>query len=944
MKQNVLSFIAMLLILIYINQVQAQNCVITESGLTNILCGNNNTDTDPTDDVISFQLNPIGDATGTIYDVSVSSGSIIPENAEYGVSTTFFLQLGSAGSGDIELTITDRDSSSCTLVEMITDPGSCSDQCNISEFVVGVSECNDNGTITNPTDDRITFDLMPTGQNLSSQYIITASSGEITPDTAEYGEMTEFTLGEGTAGNGEVLVTITDIVDSECFVIVLIEDPGSCSPVCEFTNSGLDNITCDDNGTPANADDDIISFELHPEGYNFSGTYTVGTSPGSVVPFIADFGETTTFTMSNGSAGSGNIALTIFDTDNVNCMILDTIIDPGSCSDQCNILDAGLSNTSCNDNGTGVDDSDDYITFDLNPVGNNIGEYNVTVSSGEVTPTTGIFGTVSSFNLNPGSAGTEVEVTLTSVNDETCSFTVVIGNVGTCSVDCELQNAELSDQSCEVNGTAEPDDDYIIFNLNPTGVNLSEGYTVSVSNGIISPQEALYGVATTFRLNNGSIGAGDVVVTIVDNNSSSCSIEVMILDPGVCEGECQIETGGLQNISCNDNGTPQTSNDDYIRFSLHPQGVNLSDSFRVESSLGLVEPAIAPYGVPTEFRLIDGSAGGGTLIINIIDQGGNACTLEQVITDPGACSNTCNLEDAGFVNLMCNDNSTPKDPNDDYMTFELNPIGSFLSDSYIVSVDQGIVSPDTAFYGSSTLFSLQEGSAGDGNITITLTDINGEDCQISIPITDTGVCSDEIICEVTGREIFFTGDSLACVTDTIAKEAVFSTSGIGDNYFYLLLNEEDSIIDVLEDSLSLLDLPAGDYTVIGIALLNDTLTMTSLSDTSSLDCYELSSNEIEITILDAEECVSGIEDIALDLDWKVFPNPAENSIHVAINEISDYKNASLLIYNANGQLIHQIPDIRQQVTNIYVVDDKPGLYIIKLKTDQGVTYKKYMKL
>lgn len=101
-------------------------CNITSADLTALTCNNNTTTSDPADDYISFSLNPTGNDLGATYTVSVSSGTITPTTGTYGAATTFQLQDGSAGAGNVTVTITDADESGCTLDVAITDPGSCS--------------------------------------------------------------------------------------------------------------------------------------------------------------------------------------------------------------------------------------------------------------------------------------------------------------------------------------------------------------------------------------------------------------------------------------------------------------------------------------------------------------------------------------------------------------------------------------------------------------------------------------------------------------------------------------------------------------------------------------------------------------------------------------------------------------------------------------------------
>lgn len=104
----------------------APGCNIATADLTALTCNNNTTTSDPADDYISFSLNPTGAQLGATYSVSVSSGTITPTTGTYGAATSFQLQDGSAGAGNVTVTITDADESGCTLDVAITDPGSCS--------------------------------------------------------------------------------------------------------------------------------------------------------------------------------------------------------------------------------------------------------------------------------------------------------------------------------------------------------------------------------------------------------------------------------------------------------------------------------------------------------------------------------------------------------------------------------------------------------------------------------------------------------------------------------------------------------------------------------------------------------------------------------------------------------------------------------------------------
>jgi hypothetical protein len=104
---------------------------------------------------------------------------------------------------------------------------------------------------------------------------------------------------------------------------------------------------------------------------------------------------------------------------------------------------------------------------------------------------------------------------------------------------------------------------------------------------------------------------------------------------------------------------------------------------------------------------------------------------------------TCNITSAGLSNVQCNNSATPSIKTDDYISFSLNPTGALLGSTYTVSSNNGgIVTPSTGSYGIATNFRLQNGSADNlTTYTITITDISGIPCQITVNIGPISSCS-----------------------------------------------------------------------------------------------------------------------------------------------------------------------------------------------------------
>jgi hypothetical protein len=734
----------------------SEECQLTDADLDLLVCNNGGTPTDVTDDFLSFTLNPSGNNLGTNYNVSVNTGSVSPISSSYGVPTSFSLQGGSAGGGDVILTISDDNDPACTIDITILDPGNCSPDCALDNAGLLLVACNSNSTASNETDDFITFSLDPTGFNLGSDYTVSVNMGSITPMVGSYGSSSSFILQNGSAGGGDVTVVITDVDDPTCSIMVTIIDPGSCSTECSLDDANLSLVNCNNGGSITDITDDFISFSLDPGGVNLGTNYTISVNTGSVSPTNSTYGAPTNFSLQGGSAGGGDVIVTITDVDDTDCMISITITDPGNCSPECSLDASGLDLVNCNSNATASDETDDFIAFILDPTGLNLGsDYNVSVDMGSVTPSTASYGTATSFSLQGGSAGAgDVILTITDVDDSDCSISITIIDPGSCSTDCSLDDTGLSAVACNNGGTdSDASDDFISFILNPTGGNLGTNYSISVNTGSVSPTNSTYGAPTNFSLQGGSAGGGDVIVTITDVDDTDCMISITITDPGNCSPECSLDDAGLDMVQCFDGGTSSDDSDDSINFILNPTGQNLSNFYNVTVNQGAVLPPNGSYGAPITFTFTVGSAGEGDVELTITDFNNPDCSITVTIVDPGTCSGDCSLDDAGLDLVACNDGGTNSDINDDFTSFILNPTGGNLGTNYNVSVNTGSISPTSSTYGSPTNFNLQGGSAGGGDVIITITDGTDPDCMIDITIPDPGSCSPECSLDDAGVDL-----------------------------------------------------------------------------------------------------------------------------------------------------------------------------------------------
>lgn len=170
-------------------------------------------------------------------------------------------------------------------------------------------------------------------------------------------------------------------------------------------------------------------------------------------------------------------------------------------------------------------------------------------------------------------------------------------------------------------------------------------------------------------------------------------------------------------------------------------------------------------------------AGPVTIVIKNV---GVTTTNRQAVIDNIAWTanvgGTCSITASGITALTCNNNGTGANPADDYLTFDLNPTGSTLGTNYTVAVAGYTVTPTTGTYGSATSFQLQDGSAGGGDFSLTLTDDVTGSCTYNELVLDPGSCSSSVPV-ITVAPASLTGFNH--IVGTPSAEQTFTASGLG---------------------------------------------------------------------------------------------------------------------------------------------------------------------
>ena len=290
-------------------------CSITPDAATNIVCNDNNTPGDPSDDTYTFDILVNGSNTD-----AAASNTFNDDQANLGIAYGTLVSYGPfpISGGPITVTFTDADDAMCTGMMMATPPATCSmaAMCTITPDAATNIVCNDNNTPGDPSDDTYTFDILVNGSNTDA-----AASNTFNDDQANsgiaYGTLVSY--GPFPISGGPITVTFTDADDAMCTGMMMATPPATCSgAVCEIEVI-ISNILCDPGADPQDPADDTFTFD-----------YTVNDIGGTGTTWSSDNGDAG---VAYGTTISGNMAgsvstFTIIVTDDADagCTATDTAV------------------------------------------------------------------------------------------------------------------------------------------------------------------------------------------------------------------------------------------------------------------------------------------------------------------------------------------------------------------------------------------------------------------------------------------------------------------------------------------------------------------------------------------------------------------------------------------------------------------------------------------
>ncbi|MCE2789522.1 MAG: gliding motility-associated C-terminal domain-containing protein, partial [Saprospiraceae bacterium] len=347
---------------------------------------------------------------------------------------------------------------------------SCSTTCLIS-FDQYTSDCNDNGTESDETDDTYTITFVVNALNGGAVKSFIVFVDGVDKGTYTYGSKVTLTL---PANRATPFIQLQDKNIAACLAVVPAEALIPCSSTCTL-NATVSNILCNDNGTINDPADDKFFFDVIAEGLNTSATWKINGDTRS-------FNYNERINLGPYPISGGNITLTLTDSGDSDCSFVIQVKAPSVCSEPCVLQAAEIQILDCNNNNTGNTTADDYfgVRFRVNRISGSATNY--TVSDGTNTFGPFIYGQLVTIDQLPAN-GNIIVLSVTDPSNTGCktSFTVQKAPCSSCTQSVDAGSDKLI--TCQDNIatlTATSSQNGVFTWTGPSGFN-STGPTVQTS-------------------------------------------------------------------------------------------------------------------------------------------------------------------------------------------------------------------------------------------------------------------------------------------------------------------------------------------------------------------------------------------------------------------------------------------------------------------------------
>ncbi|WP_293565334.1 T9SS type A sorting domain-containing protein [Phaeodactylibacter sp.] len=750
------------------------------------VCNNNGTPTDPSDDTYSFEL------TVTAINTSATEFTATVNGTTYTEPFGTLIITGIPADEDAIITNISVVGEANCAADDITVPatGECSDECLI-EVVAADPVCDFNGT-PDPSDDTYSFELTVTPVNETGQFWTASINGQVF--TEPYGTI----LITGIPADENTLISgLADLNNSSCVVSdLIVQATGECSPEepCEITAELIaGSELCNDNGTPGDGDDDTFTFEVLVTNAGAGTGWTANDGTTGI------YGDTVTFGPYSAAEIGDVLTFTITDNDEATCADAFEVTVP-NCTNDCN-LTADVLNMACNDEGTPNDPTDDTYTFDLIIHGTHVGD-TWTADDG----TTGNFGDTISFGPYLITDGNTTFDVVPDANDN-CVLTVLVTAPQPCSEACDIE-AAISSVTCDDNGTpGDSSDDTFSFTALVTGEDISNSWIALDETGM-PIQFGMTGMPTVFNLGS-LIADGPVSITFRDISNPDCEVTVEVTPPAPCSvAPCTI-SADVAIESCDNNGNADPS-DDTFTFTITVTGDDADGSWTAD-----FDNLSGEYGTTYTF----GPYPVGTDLDFTISNVGNALCSSNVFVDaPDECPETldCDIISASAFNIECDDMGTAA-PDDDIFVFQV--LVAALDENGIPSTGAWAIDfAGSTFEGiynvPSQVFEIPVDATSSEAVDLNVVDALSEDCFTSLslilPIVPEIDCPDDTDFAVRTQDVQYIDGQLNTDDDTLSTicwaedlaeglryyDTTTVVAEASDMFTFVLLSDMNQVVDM----------------------------------------------------------------------------------------------------------------------------------------------------
>ncbi|AOY81600.1 Ig-like domain-containing protein [Moorena producens JHB] len=482
------------------------------------------------------------------------------------------------------------------------------------------------------------------------------------------------TTAENTTVNINVLDNDTDTEGDS--TLTVISDPNNGSAVV------------DDNGTPDQVTDDVITYTPNPD-YNGPDSFTYQLNDGVNPPDTATVNLT--ITPVNDAPEAGDESAISNEDIAVNINVLENDIDIDGDSLTLTIVgNPSNGNAVVNNNGTQGDRTDDFITYTPNPNTNGSDSFTYQVDDGNG----GIDTATVNLTINPVNDPPEAQDDTPTTDEDTAVNINVLDNDSDIEGDSSLSVvSNPSNGSAVVNNNntpGDPTDDFITYSPD-NNYNGTDSFTYQLNDGVNSPATAT--VNLTINPVNDAPEAGDE--SAISNEDTAVNINVLENDIDIDGDSLTLTIVGNPsngNAVVNNNGTQGDRTDDFITYTPNPN-TNGNDSFI--------------------YQVDDGNGGIDTATVNLTinpvndppqSQDDSATTNEDTAVNINVLNNDSDIEGDSSLSVVnnpsngsavVNNNNTPGDLTDDFITYTPN-LNYNGTDSFTYQLNDGVNSPATA--------------------------------------------------------------------------------------------------------------------------------------------------------------------------------------------------------------------------------------------------------